>query len=54
MSKLISNFYSQHQRKNELEDIFADTLHILVRKMIAHKSSFRAEAKEIAKTSIYP
>ena len=35
MSKLISDFYSGHQKKNELEDVFADDLHILVRKIIA-------------------
>ena len=46
VSKLISDFYSQHQRKNELEDAFADDLQILVRKIIACKPSFRAEANE--------
>ena len=46
MSELISDLYSQQQRKNELEDIFADNLQILVRKIIAHKPSFRAEANE--------
>ena len=46
MSELISNFYGQHQKKNELEDVFADDLQILVRKIIAHKQSFRAEANE--------
>ena len=45
MSKLISDFYGQHQ-KNELEDVFVDELQILVRKIIAHKPSFRAEANE--------
>ena len=40
--KLISNFYSHHQKKNESEDIFVDDLQILMRKIIAHKSSFRA------------
>ena len=34
VSELISNFYSQHQKKNELEDAFADDLQILVRKII--------------------
>ena len=32
ISKLISDFYSQHQKKNELEDAFEDDLKILVRK----------------------
>ena len=43
ISELISDFYGQHQRKNELEDAFADDLQILVRKIIACKPSFRAE-----------
>ena len=44
MSKLISEIYGQHQKKRESEDVFADDLQILVRKIIAHKPSFRAEA----------
>ena len=46
MSELISDFYGQSQKKNELEDAFAYDLQILVRKIIAHKPSFRAEANE--------
>ena len=46
MSELISDFYGHHQKKNELEDAFADDLQILVRKIIAQKPSFRAEANE--------
>ena len=46
ISELISDFYSRHQRKNESEDVFADDLQILVRKIIACKPSFRAEANE--------
>ena len=46
MSELISDFYGQHQKKNELEDAFADDLQILVRKIIAQKPSFREEANE--------
>ena len=46
VSELISNFYSHHQKKNESEDFFADALQILVRKIIAHKPSFRADANE--------
>ena len=34
VSELISDFYSQHQRKNESEDAFADDLQILVRKLL--------------------
>ena len=45
-SELISDFYGWHQKKNELEDVFADDLQILVRKIIARKPSFRAEANE--------
>ena len=46
VSKLISDFYGRSQKKNELEDAFADDLQILVRKIIALKPSFRAEANE--------
>ena len=46
MSKLISDFYGCHQKRNESEDVFADDLQILVRKIIACKPSFRAEANE--------
>ena len=46
VSELISDFYGQSQKKNELEDAFADDLQILVRKIIAHKPSFRAEVNE--------
>ena len=46
MSELISDFYSCHQKRNESEDVFADNLQILVRKIIAHKPAFRAEANE--------
>ena len=46
VSELISDFYGCHQRKNESEDAFADDLQILVRKIIACKPSFRAEANE--------
>ena len=46
VSKLISNFYSHYQRKNESKDVFADDLQILVKKIIACKPSFRAEANK--------
>ena len=46
MSELISDFYGHHQKKNELEDAFVNYLQILVRKIITHKPSFRAEANE--------
>ena len=44
VSKLISNIYGWQQKKNELEDVFVDDLQILVRKIIACKPSFWAEA----------
>ena len=46
VSKFISDFYSCHQKRNELEDVFANDLQILVRKIIAHKPYFRAVANE--------
>ena len=46
VSELISGFYGHHQRNKESEDVFANDLQILVRKIIAHKPSFRAEANE--------
>ena len=46
VSELISDFYGHHQKRNESEDVFADDLQILVRKIIAQKPSFRAEANE--------
>ena len=36
----------QHQRKSKSDDVFADDLQILIRKIIVHKQSFRAEANE--------
>ena len=50
VSELISDFYGQSQKKNELEDAFADDLQILVQKIIARKPSFRAEANEQLKS----
>ena len=50
VSELISDFYGHHQKKNELEDAFADDLQILVRKIIAQKPSFRVEANEQLKS----
>ena len=35
ISKLISDFYGQSQKKNESEDVLTDDLQILVRKIIA-------------------
>ena len=52
VSELISDFYSRHQKKNELEDAFADDLQILVWKIIARKPAFRAEANEQLKNNM--
>ena len=46
VSELISDFYGHHQKRNESEDVFANDLQILVRKIIAQKPSFRAEANK--------
>ena len=46
VSELISDFYGCHQKRNESEDVFANDLQILVRKIKAQKPSFRAEANE--------
>ena len=35
MSELISDFYGHHQKRNKSEDVFADDLQVLVRKIIA-------------------
>ena len=35
MSELISDFYGCHQKRNKSEDVFADDLQVLVRKIIA-------------------
>ena len=46
MSKLISDFYGHHQKRNKSEDVFANHLQVLVIKIIACKPTFRAEANE--------
>ena len=46
MSEFISDFYGWHLKQNKSEDAFAHDLQILVRKIIAQKPSFRAEANE--------
>ena len=45
LNKLINDFHSPHQKRNDLEVVFAD-LQILVRKIIAHKLSFRTEVNK--------
>ena len=46
ISKLISNFYHQAQKKNESEDVIADDLQVLVQKIIVRKLEFRVDANE--------
>ena len=50
ISKLISNFYSQAQKKNKSEDVFADDLQVLVQKIIARKPEFRTNVNEQLKS----
>ena len=50
ISKLISNFYSHAQKKNESEDVFADNLQVIVQKIIARKPEFRTDANEQLKS----
>ena len=40
ISEFTSDFYGHYQSKIESEDVFANGLQILVRKIIAHKPSF--------------
>ena len=54
VSKLISDFYGCHQKRNQSEDVFANDLQILVRKIIASKPSFKAEANEQLKHQYAP
>ena len=46
VSELISDFYGHHQRKNESGDIYAENLQNLIRKIIVHKPSLRAEGNK--------
>ena len=46
ISKLISNFYGQAQKKNESEDVFVEDLQVLIQKIIARKPEFRVDANE--------
>ena len=46
ISKLISNFYGQTQKKNESEDVFVDDLQVFIKKIIARKLEFRVDASE--------
>ena len=46
ISKLISDFYGQTQKKNESKDAFADDLQVLVQKIMVQKTEFRLAANE--------
>ena len=50
ISKLISDFYGQAQKKNKSEDAFTDNLQMLVWKIIARKPEFRKDANEQLKS----
>ena len=50
ISELISNFYSQAQKKSESEDAFTDELQVLFWKIIARKPEFRKDANEQLKS----
>ena len=50
ISKLISDFYGQAQKKSESEDAFMDDLQVLVWKIIARKPEFRKDANEQVKS----
>ena len=42
----MSNFYSRSQEAREAKETFTDDLHVLARKIIAHKPSFHLEANQ--------
>ena len=50
ISELISNFYSQAQKKSKSKDAFVDELQVLVWKIIARKLEFRQDANEQLKS----
>ena len=50
ISKLISDFYGQAQKKKESEDVFADELQVLFQIIIARKLEFGTDANEQLKS----
>ena len=50
ISELISDFYSQAQKKSKSEDAFAEDLQVLVWKIIARKLKFRKDVNEQVKS----
>ena len=46
VSKLISEFYTQTQKKNVFEDVLMDNLQILIWEIKVWKTAFRADANE--------
>ena len=49
VSSLIADFYNRFQKTRETEDVFADELQILVRKIVAWKPEFIHEANQALK-----
>ena len=49
VSSLIADFYNRFQKTRETEDVFADELQILVRKIVAWKLEFIHEANQALK-----
>ena len=54
ISSLIVDFYNWSQKTWETEDIFADELQVLVRKIVAQKPEFKSEANEALKHQFTP
>ena len=49
VSSLMADFYNWSQKAQETEDMFADELQVLVRKIVAHKPEFISEANQALK-----
>ena len=49
VSSLIADFYNWSQKARETEDMFADELQVLVRKIVAQKPEFISEANQALK-----
>ena len=49
VSSLTADFYNQSQKTWETEDVFADELQVLVRKIIAWKPEFKSKANQALK-----
>ena len=49
VNSLIADFYNWSQMAQETEDMFADELQVLVRKIVAHKPEFISKANQALK-----